>query len=59
MGYSANDQSKPILSDRFDYVIFAGDLNYRVNQPREFVDRQLQLGNLEVNFFNVGFTMQR
>ncbi len=57
MGYSVNDQSKQLLSDRFDYVIFAGDLNYRVNQPREFVDRQLHLGNLDVRYFNVDFTM--
>jgi hypothetical protein len=45
-GYNYRDHKHFYLSDRFDYVFFCGDLNYRVERTREYVDSKLQ--NLDI-----------
>ena len=30
------------MSDRFDHVFYAGDLNYRIGQSRDYVDQKLK-----------------
>jgi len=37
------------VTQQFDYTFWAGDLNYRVDLPRETADKCLQKGDLEVN----------
>ncbi|KAJ8330870.1 hypothetical protein O5D80_000890 [Batrachochytrium dendrobatidis] len=47
-GFDESDSSIPRLSDRFDYVFWAGDLNYRINGTRAIVDSLILNNQLEV-----------
>lgn len=46
-GYRSKDHKEARLSDRFDHVFYAGDFNYRIGQPRNYVDQKLNEMDLQ------------
>ena len=47
-GYSKLDALSKNVCNRFDYTFFAGDLNYRIQQTKEYVEKHIKAGNLDV-----------
>lgn len=50
-GFTQDDAERDCLVDRYDYVFWFGDLNYRVNGTRGMVDKLLSMNRLEVMRF--------
>lgn len=47
-GTNQSDRSIRQVSSRYDHTFFCGDLNYRIEQPRGYVDMMIARGNLEL-----------
>lgn len=45
----------PLLADRYDYVFWFGDLNYRVNCSRAMADKLIEEKRIEVTFIYLTF----
>jgi len=41
------------ISDKFDYVFWFGDLNYRVNTSRSHANQLIKLENIDVLFISI------
>ncbi|CAG8464991.1 2478_t:CDS:2 [Scutellospora calospora] len=50
-GFKPEDKSQVNVTDRFDYTFWFGDMNYRVDLPREKVDKLIVKKDLAVNFY--------
>ncbi|CAG8726027.1 512_t:CDS:2, partial [Racocetra persica] len=49
-GFKPEDKREPNVTDRFDYVFWFGDMNYRIDLPRAEVDELIAKKDLKVNF---------
>lgn len=58
-GYSPSDALEPLATDRFDYVFWFGDLNYRVNGTRRMVDALIQKNEMDVLLGNDQLSLER
>eukprot|EP01138_Halocafeteria_seosinensis_P015065 gb/GECG01015378.1/.p1 GENE.gb/GECG01015378.1/~~gb/GECG01015378.1/.p1 ORF type:complete len:495 (+),score=39.34 gb/GECG01015378.1/:1-1485(+) len=53
------DQHSVFLSDRYDRVVWIGDMNYRINLSREEVDKHINEDNYEVLYKYDQLTQER
>lgn len=58
-GYSAKDKLHKNADERFDYVFFFGDTNYRVNGTRNMIDVLIEQGRTEVLLANDQLSIER
>ena len=49
-GFTVEDYVKKELSEKFDYIFWLGDMNYRVNATRQEVDQMIKESQLEVPY---------